>query len=85
MQWDLMGKPERERPLGRSRLRWDDNIIMDLKDKKYEGVNWTHWVQDRDNCLAFVSTVMNLRLPKYAGNFFLAPEFTALNRNLVVI
>ena len=26
----LMGKPEGQRPLGRPRLRWEDNIKMDL-------------------------------------------------------
>jgi hypothetical protein len=26
----LVGKPERKRPLGRPRRRWDDNIKMDL-------------------------------------------------------
>jgi len=26
----LVGKPERKRPLGRPRLRWKDNIKMDL-------------------------------------------------------
>jgi len=26
----LVGKPDRKRPLGRSRLRWEDNIKMDL-------------------------------------------------------
>jgi hypothetical protein len=26
----LLGKPERKRPLGRSRRRWVDNIKMDL-------------------------------------------------------
>ena len=26
----LVGKPEGKRPLGRPRLRWDDNIKMDL-------------------------------------------------------
>ena len=28
----LVGKPERKRPLARSRLRWEDNIKMDLQD-----------------------------------------------------
>jgi hypothetical protein len=28
----LMGKPEVKRPLGRSRRRWVDNIIMDLRE-----------------------------------------------------
>jgi len=27
---DFMDKPEGKRPLGRSRLRWEDNIKMDL-------------------------------------------------------
>ena len=27
----LTGKPARKRPLGRSRYRWDDNILIDLK------------------------------------------------------
>jgi hypothetical protein len=26
----LVGKPERKRPLGRPRCRWEDNIKMDL-------------------------------------------------------
>ena len=34
-----MGKPERKRPLGRPRLRWEDNIKMDLQVEVY-GV-WT--------------------------------------------
>jgi hypothetical protein len=28
----LVGKPEGNRPLGRHRRRWEDNIKMDLKD-----------------------------------------------------
>jgi hypothetical protein len=28
----LMGKPEGKRPLGRPRLRWEDNIGMDLQE-----------------------------------------------------
>ena len=28
----LVGKPERKRPLGRSRRRWEDNIKMDLQE-----------------------------------------------------
>jgi hypothetical protein len=34
------GKPERERPLGSSRSRWEDIIKMDLKEIKWEGVDW---------------------------------------------
>ena len=28
----LVGKPERRRPLGRHRLRWEDNIKIDLQE-----------------------------------------------------
>jgi hypothetical protein len=28
----LVGKPERQRPLGRLRRRWEDNIKMDLQE-----------------------------------------------------
>ena len=28
----LVGKPEGERPLGRPRRRWEDNIKMDLRE-----------------------------------------------------
>jgi hypothetical protein len=28
----LLGKPERKRPLGRPRRRWEDNIKMDLQE-----------------------------------------------------
>ena len=28
----LMGKPEGKRPVGRPRLRWEDNIKMDLEE-----------------------------------------------------
>jgi hypothetical protein len=28
----LVGKPEGKRPLGRPRLRWEDNIKMDLRE-----------------------------------------------------
>jgi hypothetical protein len=28
----FVGKPERKRPLGRPRLRWEDNIKMDLQE-----------------------------------------------------
>ena len=28
----LVGKPERKKPLGRPRRRWEDNIKMDLEE-----------------------------------------------------
>ena len=41
----LVGKPEGKRQLGRPRLRWDDNIKMDLqKWKRVVGTGWS-WLR----------------------------------------
>jgi len=36
----LVGKSEGKRPLGRPRHRWEDNIRMDLREIRWEGVDW---------------------------------------------
>jgi hypothetical protein len=59
----LVGGPEGKRPLGRSRRRWEDNIKMDFKEIGIDGANWIRLAQDRVQWLAFVNTVMNLRVP----------------------
>jgi hypothetical protein len=35
----LVTKPEEQRPLGRPRRRWTDNIKLDLKELCWEGVD----------------------------------------------
>jgi hypothetical protein len=35
----LVGKPEGRRPLGRPRLRWEDNIKMDLRETGFGDVD----------------------------------------------
>jgi hypothetical protein len=58
----LVGKPEGKRPLGRPRRRWEDEIIMDLRESGLGGVDWIRLAQDRDWWRAVVSAVMNLRV-----------------------
>jgi hypothetical protein len=41
----LVVKPERKRPLGRLKRRWEDNIKMDLKETGRENVDWIHLAQ----------------------------------------
>ena len=36
----LTGKPAGERPLGRPRYRWEDNIRMDLEEIDVSAGNW---------------------------------------------
>ena len=45
---DLVGKPEHERPLGRTRHRWEDNITLDLQEVGCGGMEWFGLAQDRD-------------------------------------
>jgi hypothetical protein len=59
----LVGKPEKKRPLGRSRRRWEDNIKMDLQELGVRLGDWIESAQDRDRWRALVSTVKNLRVP----------------------
>jgi hypothetical protein len=58
-----------DRPLGRPRRRWDDNIKMDLQEVVGGCGDWKELAQDRDRWRALVSAVMNFRAPKNAGNF----------------
>jgi hypothetical protein len=59
----LVGKSEGKRPLTRPRCRWEDNIRMYLRKIGWEGVDWMHLAQDRDQWQALVNTVMNRRVP----------------------
>jgi hypothetical protein len=44
----LVGKPEGKRPLGRPRLKWEDNIKIDLKNVTWGGIDWIEMAQDKD-------------------------------------
>jgi hypothetical protein len=59
----LVGKPERKRPLGRPRRRWVDNIKKDLREREWDGMDWTDVAEDRDQWRTLVNTVINLRVP----------------------
>jgi hypothetical protein len=50
-------------PKGRLRRRWEDNIKMNLREIGIRGVNWILLAQGRVQWRAFVSMVMNLRVP----------------------
>jgi hypothetical protein len=59
----LAGRPERKRPLGTPRRRWEANIKMDLRKIGIDGANWIELAQDRVQWRTFVSMVINLRVP----------------------
>ena len=58
----LVGTPESKRPLGRPRLRWEDNIKMNIQEVGCRGMDWIELPRDRDRCRALVNAVMNLRV-----------------------
>jgi hypothetical protein len=59
----LMGKPEGKRPLGRPRLRWEDNIKMNHQEVGGGHGDWMELAQDRDRWWALVGMVRNFRVP----------------------
>jgi hypothetical protein len=58
----LVGKSEGKRPLGIPRRRWEDGIIMHLREICLGGVDWIRLSQDRDRWRAVVNAVTNLRV-----------------------
>ena len=50
-----MSKPERKRPFGSPRRRWEDNIKMDLKYSGWESVDQIAVAQDMSTWRALVT------------------------------
>jgi len=59
----LVGELEGKRQLGRPRLRWEDNIRMDLQEVGCGGMDWMELAKDRNKRRTLVNAVMNLRVP----------------------
>jgi hypothetical protein len=59
----LVQKPEGNRPLGRYKRRWEDNIKVDLEAVGWQGVNCVHVAQDKDRWRDLSNMVMNLHVP----------------------
>ena len=55
----LVGKPEGKRLLGRPRLRWEDNIKVDLWEVGCVVMDWIDLAQDRERWQALVNVVLN--------------------------
>jgi hypothetical protein len=59
----LVGKPKGERPLGRPRCRWVDNIKVALVEVGWGGMGWIDVAQDKGQWRALVFIVMSLWVP----------------------
>ena len=51
------------RPLGKPKVRWEDNIKMDLQEVECGSMDWIELAEDRDRWWACVNAVMNLWVP----------------------
>jgi hypothetical protein len=51
-----------KRPLGRPRNMWEDNIRLGLREIGWEGVDWIHLAQDRDQWCDILNTLINLQV-----------------------
>jgi hypothetical protein len=58
-----MEKKEGNRPLGRPRRRWVDNIKMHLGEIEWGGVDWIGLAPDKEKWRALANSVMNFRVP----------------------
>jgi hypothetical protein len=56
-----VGNPEGKGPLGSQRRMWVNNIKLDLREIREDGVDWIDIAQDRDQWRALVNTVLNPR------------------------
>ena len=52
-----------KRPLGRPRLRWEDNIRMNLEEIGIKAGNWVDSAQNRDYWRALVNAALSRRGP----------------------
>jgi len=66
----LVGEPEGERPLERPRLRWVDNIKMDLRGGM-GGMHFLHMAQNRNWWRELVNAEMTLRVPQNADGLLI--------------
>ena len=56
------GGPQAKRSLWRRRLRWDDNMKMDLQELGCAGMDWIELAQVRDRWRVLANAVMNRRI-----------------------
>ena len=58
----LTGKPAGKRPLGRPRLRWEDNIRMDLEEIGIKAGYWVDSAHDTDYWRALLKAALSVRI-----------------------
>jgi hypothetical protein len=57
-----VGNPEGKKTLGKPRLRWEDNIEMELQEVGCGGMDRIELTQDRNRRRALIQAVMNFQV-----------------------
>jgi hypothetical protein len=63
---------------------WENEVKTNFKKIEWEGVDCLYLAQDKDNWLAFVNTVMNLRVPYKTGKFLIAEGTVGFPRRILL-
>ena len=64
VSWVLVGKLEGKRTFGRPRIRWEDNIKIDLQEVwDVRVMDCISLAQDRDRWPEILNAVVNFRVP----------------------
>jgi hypothetical protein len=74
----------RQRSLEKRSRRWEDNIRMDPRETGWEGVDWMHLAQERNQWRDLLNTVMNLRISLEAGNFLMSSVTVSFSRRTLL-
>ena len=66
--------------MGRRRLRWEDNIRMDLEEIGINAGNWVDSAQDRNYWIALVNAALNLLVPCLSQYCYARHHYKAVDR-----
>ena len=69
-----MAKSEGQKPLGRRRRKWETNVEIDLKLKRWDGVDLIGQFQGREKKRSVVKAVKNISFPEVPKIFCLRNE-----------
>jgi hypothetical protein len=67
----LVGKSEGKRLLGDPGCRWEYDSEMEIKEIRWEDVDWIHLAQDRVQWWGLVNVVVNLHVPCNVEGFLM--------------
>jgi hypothetical protein len=60
----LVGKPDRKRPLGRHRCKWENSFKITVLEVRCGSMDWIDVAQDRERWWALVNAIMSFGFHK---------------------